>query len=77
MVVVMRERSGIVPLVRDERGLRCAKCGRFLAERRVHAPLPVGVVWTRVKCPTCERWRWFDLATGEMHERPGGADLTN
>jgi hypothetical protein len=68
---VAEPRMRIVPTFED-RALVCAKCGRHLSKRRVACALPTGAVWTQVKCPECNRWRWFDLADGRMVDAPGG-----
>lgn len=72
VAALMPERPtvAIAPPLHTERKLLCACCRRYVGTVRVYAGLPPRTVWTRVHCHSCGRWRWFDLATGEMGERP-------
>lgn len=51
---------------------RCAECGRYLGESRMPAVLVNSATWlySRHRCATCNRWRWFETLTGKMVTEP-------
>lgn len=72
MVVMMVEDATASPVVRGSQEVRlaCGCCHRYLGTVRTYADVSPRIVWTRVHCHSCGRWRWFDLSTGAMAERP-------
>jgi transposase-like protein len=55
----------IVGRVGEPRPVHCPECGRYLGGFVAAPGLPAGAVWSRYYCRTCQRWAWFDAATGE------------
>lgn len=54
----------------DDRRMLCQICGAYCGEQHGSKTMPVGLVFTRAKCPRCNKWRWFDVANSAMVERP-------
>jgi hypothetical protein len=55
----------IVGRASEPRPVYCPDCKRYLTAFLAVPGLPVGAVRSRIYCRTCQRWGWFDAATGE------------
>lgn len=53
-----------------ESSLHCAECGGHCGHRWGFAKIPDGQTYVRLRCRQCDRWRWFDLGSGRMVDRP-------
>ncbi len=49
-----------------ERRTACPVCKRFLGKAMMPETLAVGVVKTHTYCASCRKWRWCDVAIGQI-----------
>lgn len=64
MVAAMIERETAAVVVMVARDHHCPSCGGYLGSHGMPAGLPQNLLWARLWCPQCKKWRRVDLAAG-------------